>query len=725
MSSRVDDVVVTVSRARARGRTAHPTRSGLTRIAATAVVTWTLVLVVALSTVLVLHQRNGIVAAQAELALSSNTEVVQLMTNAESGLRGYLLTKDPTFLQPSEQARSPLADTLDRLDRLASTEPSLAAPIRAQRVAADTWWAGYAEPVLRGDAPVTSDAGQLAAKTAFDDFRTANADLAHDLRDHRDTVDRHQRLAFWLSLAGVLLLAGLGGLLLVRPSLRAVRQIGPPLEDLERTVDALQAGDLSARADTNHATGEILSVARTLNDFAARNELTRDRLAEEVRLSQVVVDLGMALTTTLDLDQVVRESAERVSTQLNSMVWIRAFDVQVVRCDRGRAAYPVELDLTPPAALVESARRVNEHCWQRQTSALITREQPGVPALMSAEDGMATLDYLAATGATAVLFVPVGAGQEALGYLTLGRTADQAVWSDLERAAAQQIGREVGRAVLLARLFERDQDLIDKLDSLELRQHDFVTMASHALRTPLASITGHLEIMRSGDLGHYDPDLEGSMVAIERNSRRLNRMADDFLLLARLEDGTSEHRPETVDLQLACRAAIESEAERASAGDLSVVLTVHGRVAALGVAAELQRAIDSLLSNAIKFSPIGSTVKLSVYDDPVAGTATVEVVDHGFGIAPADQQRLFGRFFRAADAIEREVPGTGIGLRIANLVAEKHAGAIAVSSDPELGTRFTLTLQRAEPPARPVVVADDDSETSYADAPELRAGAVA
>ena len=691
-------------------------------------VAWILVLLVTAGAVLVVHHHYGVQSVEAERAQASTTQVDQLMSDAESGIDSYLLTRDRAFLQPYEESRVPLQGLFAELDQLGTSDSTLAAPIRTQRMAAEAWTTEFAGPATQGVSDRASDQDLRTAKVRFDAFRTANADLADALGRHVDAAVRQQQLASTLGMAAIVLITLLGALLVVRPSVRELRQLGSPLEDLERTVEKLEGGDLSARADTSRATGAILSVAEALNGFAERNEEARDRLAEEVRLSQLVVDLGLTLTTTLDLDQVVRVAVERVATELDSPSWIRAFDVELDEPGRGRASYPIHLAEQAPPLLLENARRINEHCWHRQTCAVVTRDQPGVPALITSDEGASVLAYLEPAGAAALLFVPIGAGQESLGYLALTRTEEQPLWSDLEQAAAIQVGREVGRAVLLARLFERDQNLIDKVGALDVRRDDFVTMASHALRTPLASIAGHLEIMRSGDLGHYDSELEGSMVAIERNSKRLNRFADDFLLLAQLEDGKFTHHPEPVDLQAICRAAIDSEAERASAGDLSVLLTVHGRVAALGVAAELERAVLSLLSNAIKFSPVGSTVRLSVFDDSVAGTSTVEVVDNGFGISAVDQQRLFTRFFRAADAIEQEVPGTGIGLRIANLVAQKHHGAIAVNSDPDLGTTFTLTLQRAEPLSRPARVTEDEGASSYAGADHdlgIRAGAVA
>jgi signal transduction histidine kinase/CHASE3 domain sensor protein len=675
-------------------------------------VTWALVVAAALAVVLVAHDRNGLLVQQAEMAETTNTQVNELMTSAETSLRGYLLTGERPFLGPYNQSTEPLERTLDQLDRMGARDASLAALVQNQRSAAQRWLTDYAEPAA-GDRTVASATWQLASSAAFDSFRAANAALGEGLQTRAARAVQRQRDATALGLGVLFAVAVVGLLVVVRPTVETVRLVGRPLEDLGRTVDALKAGDLTARADTQHVFGEILSVAEALNSFATSTEQARARAAEEVRLSGVVVDLGRALTTTLDLDDVARVSVEVVSIHLSSTTWVCSFDLEGTRT-RGQASSPIHVEQDQGPELAGLARRVTDLCWQRQTSVTVTRERPANPTVLTAEEGIAMLDYVAPTGMTALLCVPIGAGQEALGYLTLGRTADHPLWSDLETRAALQIGREVGRAVMLARLFERDQDLVGKIGALERRRTDFIAMASYAMRTPLAAILGHAELLRKAEIARMDPDLEDSVGAIERSAVRLGRLADDFVLLARLEEGKVSDVAEIVDLQGVCRAAIEEEADRAKAGDRSVLLTVHGRVSAIGVAAELRRAVVSLLSNALKFSPVGSLVKVLVYDDVDAGTAVIEVADAGLGISATDQHRLFAPYFRADEVIRRRIPGTGLGLRLAKLVVDKHDGAILVSADAQ-GTTFRIVLPRAEPQQRAPVIAIDRAGDVYAD----------
>jgi len=100
--------------------------------------------------------------------------------------------------------------------------------------------------------------------------------------------------------------------------------------------------------------------------------------------------------------------------------------------------------------------------------------------------------------------------------------------------------------------------------------------------------------------------------------------------------------------------------------------------------------LDNLVSNAIKFTPAGGDVRVSL--TPVNGVVRLEVSDTGIGIATAEQTRLFERFFRASTASDRQIPGTGLGLYIARAIVEAHGGSIAVRSEPGEGTSFCVEL---------------------------------
>jgi signal transduction histidine kinase len=109
--------------------------------------------------------------------------------------------------------------------------------------------------------------------------------------------------------------------------------------------------------------------------------------------------------------------------------------------------------------------------------------------------------------------------------------------------------------------------------------------------------------------------------------------------------------------------------------------------------------LDNLISNAIKFTPEGGRVDVRLAAND--GLVRVEVADTGIGISPAEQARLFERFFRASSATERHIPGTGLGLYIANAIVDAHGGRIDVRSAPGEGTTFVVELPVATPARKP------------------------
>lgn len=212
--------------------------------------------------------------------------------------------------------------------------------------------------------------------------------------------------------------------------------------------------------------------------------------------------------------------------------------------------------------------------------------------------------------------------------------------------------------------------------------------ASHELRTPVTAIRGYAELYRSGGL-EDGAHLDRAMTRIEQESGRMGGLVEDLLLLARLD----EHRPlerETVDVAgLATDATTDL---RAIDPDRPVALHVDGGGAALveGDEPRLRQVLANLLNNARVHTPAGTPVAVTV--DRTAADVRVVVSDEGPGIAPADRQRIFERFYRTDRSRSRESGGSGLGLSIVAAVVAAHGGAVRVESAPGTGTAFTVEL---------------------------------
>lgn len=220
---------------------------------------------------------------------------------------------------------------------------------------------------------------------------------------------------------------------------------------------------------------------------------------------------------------------------------------------------------------------------------------------------------------------------------------------------------------------------------------EFVGLISHELRTPLSSILGYLELMRDDDAHPLSEEQVQYLSVAERNAHRLLRLVGDLLFTAQVESGRFPLDARDVSLDTIVHASIESARPAADQAGITLIdesaaaaPLVHGDPLRLG------QAVDNLISNAIKFTPRGGrvTVSLSAAD----GVAEVAVSDTGLGIAADELEHLFSRFFRASTATRNAVPGVGLGLTITKAIVTAHGGDMDVTSQEGVGTRFSMRI---------------------------------
>ncbi|WP_281449452.1 sensor histidine kinase [Paenarthrobacter nitroguajacolicus] len=210
----------------------------------------------------------------------------------------------------------------------------------------------------------------------------------------------------------------------------------------------------------------------------------------------------------------------------------------------------------------------------------------------------------------------------------------------------------------------------------------FVATISHELRTPLTSILGYLEI-----LGER-PDPRHISV-IERNAERLLTLINDLLLVAS-EDLELRRRPTNVASLL--EESVKSAKSEAAARGITITMEIEGATAADVDPHQFGKAIDEILSNAIKFSPEGRSVGADLRD--TEGGIELTVSDQGVGMTEQEQDEAFTTFFRANHAMETAIPGAGLGLPLSKAIIEAHGGTIRLESKPQSGTTVTITIPR-------------------------------
>jgi signal transduction histidine kinase len=246
--------------------------------------------------------------------------------------------------------------------------------------------------------------------------------------------------------------------------------------------------------------------------------------------------------------------------------------------------------------------------------------------------------------------------------------------ADILRMFARLVGDQIAQA--------RDAD------AMQRAQHEFLASVSHDLRSPLIAVTHLAEDLAAG---HPDVDVHEAGQLIEREARHVLAMVEDMMLVSRQRAGALTIAPTLVDLTQLAREAAEAVAVAAGDQGDRIVLTLPGKPLVAEIdAGRMTQAIRNLLENGLKYSPGGGPVQLRlVRDDTVA---RIEVQDHGIGIAPDDQARLGERFFRAASATDRGIPGIGLGLATTQAIATLHEGTLTATSTPGLGSTFALVV---------------------------------
>jgi signal transduction histidine kinase len=222
---------------------------------------------------------------------------------------------------------------------------------------------------------------------------------------------------------------------------------------------------------------------------------------------------------------------------------------------------------------------------------------------------------------------------------------------------------------------------------------EFVALISHDLRTPLTSIMGYSELALDDDLvPPLDAERRGYLEVVSRSSHRLLRLVDDLLFVARLQSGRLDLTATALDLREVARQAADEAQRRAEAKGIQLVFRAEGPVEIEADRGRIFQLLDNLVSNAIKFTPDGGMIEVSVTTN---GAAVLEVRDTGVGFTAEEARRIFERFFRTEAAVEGQVQGTGLGLFIAHAITEAHGGTISAAPREGGGAVFTVELPRA------------------------------
>lgn len=257
------------------------------------------------------------------------------------------------------------------------------------------------------------------------------------------------------------------------------------------------------------------------------------------------------------------------------------------------------------------------------------------------------------------------------------------VTRDLTERHLQEVEREAARRHEAAQLRAH----ADRMAQFERTKAEFLNLASHELRGPLAVVRGYNSMLRDGTIGPHD--IPRISLIVEGKLAQMDMLIEQMLETARLEYGEVALNLETVDLSALVIEQVDKYRHLSRGHEFRIEGTQQ-EVTVKADRARITMIIANLLDNALKYSPAGGEISCTV--GKVGSEAFVEVCDQGIGIQRQHLARLFTRFGRLPTEQNLSIPGTGLGLFLCREIATRHKGDITVDSETGVGSKFRLTL---------------------------------
>ncbi len=373
-----------------------------------------------------------------------------------------------------------------------------------------------------------------------------------------------------------------------------------------------------------------------------------------------------------------------------TVLWVLAADRSIVSRD-GPSGDAV-LSLIQPAAVPDGLHDAGTAAGRART---LSGAIPGVPgarlviaASVAAQD--ASVDrlrwILLVMGTVGVALAVSGGWAISAGALRpVAQMTETARAIALSRGFSRRIAVRQDATDELSVLGQTFNQMLGSLDDAYRRQQRFVADVSHELRTPLTAIQGDLELLARGRL---DPsEATAALAEASHEARRLARLVDDLLVLARADSGPQPFVGKPVALDEVVMAGFHEL--RGQAGERLRVTGLDPTVV-VGEPDRLKQLLLILLDNALSYSPSGGEVRLALVRDGEEAVLTVE--DEGIGMDPEVAAHAFERFYRGEQAQQFDPGGTGLGLSIARWIVDRHGGSIALAAREPRGTRVVVRL---------------------------------
>ncbi len=591
-------------------------------------------LVFALLVLSIRSQRAAGRAAERSATVAAEANRLErLLLDLETGQRAYAITGQDRFLEPWRQALGAYPPAVRQL-RASVVDPDQQDRVDRIGAAIDSYVRDWSKAVVAAARRSLPEARALIA--TGEGMRRVDAlrrsFQAFSVRQQALAGARRTQADDSADRATALAVGGLGlsVLLVLLSAVYLVRSTVRPVEGVAAAARALRQGDRAARVSERQGADEVSGLTRDFNAMAVALQTNAEELARGRAELEAVLDSTVEAITMTGLDGGIIFSNEGM-----------------------------------------------ERLWR----------ELGIPT------GGGVWERLAAVAHRAEAF-----DQHAEAFALLAEDQEFAYEAPFDIPGLGRSFRGFTAPVrgpygfVIGRIFSLRETTAER--AAERAKEQFLATVSHELRTPLTSVLGFLQLVRDDEGGTLGTEHRRFLDIVDRNARHLHALVDDLLLVGRAGEGQLELETEDVDLAAIAAGCVEGAGLAAAERGVRLELNAGAPVVLDGDPRRVGQVLDNLITNAIKFTPDGGTVRVSVALE--GGNGVLEVEDSGMGISAADQERLFERFYRAAGASGARIPGTGLGLAIVKAIVDAHGGAISVRSAEGQGATFRIELPGVE-----------------------------
>jgi len=298
-----------------------------------------------------------------------------------------------------------------------------------------------------------------------------------------------------------------------------------------------------------------------------------------------------------------------------------------------------------------------------------------------------------------LLLYPLVVRGVSVGMLFLGLNRDYKMLSVHEAESVKSLVDVVAVGMDKALLYEKLKINNEHLRLLDQQKSEFVSIASHQLRTPLTAIKGYSSMLVEGSFGEISPKVKGAVQKIYDSSVRLVGIVEDFLNISRIDQGKMSYDFTSVDIKKMVGDIVSENSAQARSKQQAVEFSPDGDGDYLVTADEgkIRQVITNLVDNAIKYTPEKGTIQVRLSKDLVRGKVVISVKDNGIGMSDKTLSLIFKKFSRAEGVQKVYTEGIGLGLYVAAIMMKEHHGRIWAESEGEgKGSAFYIELLAEE-----------------------------